>query len=77
MAADRQGELGWTPPRAPAVSRRLSGSSPGSSRGKLRSEYQARLGGMTVKKRRSGALKFSATTTDGRPAAAAAATPAA
>lgn len=41
MASDRQGDVGWTPPRAPVMTRQLSGSSPGSSRGKLRSEYQA------------------------------------
>ena len=41
MASDRQGELGWTPPRVPAAPRLVSGVSPGSSRGKLRSEYQA------------------------------------
>lgn len=41
-SSDRQGDVGWTPPRAPVMTRQLSGSSPGSSRVKLRSEYQVR-----------------------------------
>lgn len=40
MASNGQGQVGWTPPKAPAVPRLISGASPG-SRGKLRSEYQA------------------------------------
>lgn len=36
-----QREMGWTPPRTSATPRLVSGASPGSSRGKLRSEYQA------------------------------------
>ncbi|CAM9718955.1 unnamed protein product [Ascophyllum nodosum] len=67
MASDSQGNIGWTPPKAPAAPRLISGASPG-SRGKLRSEYQARLGGLIVKKRRSGALKFSTTSAEQRSA---------
>lgn len=40
MASNNQGQVGWTPPKAPATPRLISGASPG-SRGKLRSEYQA------------------------------------
>lgn len=42
MSSDRMAEMGWTPPRSPAR-RPILGVSPGSSRGKLRSEYQVCL----------------------------------
>lgn len=41
MSSERVADIGWNPPRSPAP-RSIPGASPGSSRGKLRSEYQVR-----------------------------------
>ncbi|CAM9605355.1 unnamed protein product, partial [Choristocarpus tenellus] len=56
MPTDGKPKVDWTPPRTPS-GKPSSVISPASARGKLRSEYQARLSGSSVKKRR-GALKF-------------------